>query len=88
MSGSANLLVSFTSDPRGSLTPDQLAETGLASPRASLRNPQHTTITMAGATWSLRAVSGTALSNGQQIAIGGDSGNTAPSEQGGCSELS
>lgn len=73
LSGAYNLLVSFTPDPRGAVTSDQLAETSRAATRASLRNPQNvqvsSTINLAGVTWSQRAVSGTTLSNGQQIAI-------------------
>src|SRR5581483_8204486 len=55
------------------VTPDQLAEASLASTRASLRNSRTvqvpSTVNLAGTTWSQRAVSGTTLSNGQQIAI-------------------
>lgn len=71
--GTYNLAVNFAPDPHGALSSDQLAEQSLKLTRASLLNPQSvsmpSTVTLAGVTWSQRAIIGNTLSNGQQVAI-------------------
>lgn len=71
--GTYNLAVNVAPDPHGSVSSDQLAEQSLKLTRASLLNPQSvnmpSTITLAGVTWSQRAIIGDTLSNGQRVAI-------------------
>ena len=71
--GTYNLAVSFAPDPHGAVTPTQLAEKSLDLTKASLLNPQAitmpSTVTLAGVTWSQRAITGNTLSNGQKVAI-------------------
>jgi hypothetical protein len=70
-SGTYNLTVNIQPDANGKVSANQLADTSLASVKASLSHPQRisiaSTITLAGTTWSQRAVSGTTLTNGVQV---------------------
>lgn len=71
--GTYNLAVNVAPDPHGTVSSDQLAEKSLDLTKASLLTPQTVTmpatVTMAGVTWSQRAITGNTLSNGQQVAI-------------------
>jgi hypothetical protein len=70
-SGTYNLTVNLQPNADGKMSANQLADTSLAGVKTSLNHPQHVaisaTITLAGTTWSQRAVSGTTLSNGVQV---------------------
>ncbi|HEX7734166.1 MAG TPA: hypothetical protein VF458_04870 [Ktedonobacteraceae bacterium] len=70
-SGTYNLTVNLQPNANGKLSANQLAEANVASVKAVLTSPQSVTVsptvTLAGATWSQRAVSGTTLSNGVQV---------------------
>ncbi len=71
--GTYNLAVNVAPDPHGAVSSDQLAEKSLDLTKASLLAPQTVTmpatVTMAGVTWSQKAITGNTLSNGQQVAI-------------------
>lgn len=70
-SGTYNMTVNFQPNANGQVTANQLANTNLASIKKTLSHPQSIavspTISLAGTTWSQRAVSGTTLSNGVQV---------------------
>lgn len=68
-----NMTITSTPDPGGAVTADQLADTGVTGAKANLKNAQTVTIapttTVAGQTWSQRAVSGTTTVNGQSVEV-------------------
>jgi hypothetical protein len=70
-SGTYNLTVNVQPNAGGKVSASQLAETSLAGVKASLSHPQRvfiaSTVTLAGTTWSQRAISGTTLTNGVQV---------------------
>ena len=70
-SGTYNLTVNMQLNVDGKVSASQLADTSLASVKASLSHPQSlamaSTVTLAGTTWSQRALSGTTLTNGVQV---------------------
>lgn len=68
-----NMTLAATPDPSGTATADQLADGGVAGAKANLKDAQTVSIapttTIAGQTWSQRAVSGTTTVNGQSIEV-------------------
>lgn len=73
--GAYDLTIGVTSNPRGILSADRLADGSAAGARTQLKNPQTETIaptaSVGGDTWSQRAVSGTAQQGGQATLVKG-----------------